>query len=689
MRTRHVSCRHTLWRSRWPARPWPPTIWGTWDLCWPHLCLRRPTQRALSPRWTRRTWLKTAANLRSMVATTMTLQRRRRRITTSWLWHPNVWPWTCPSRSPSLCMPKPSCACCSSGLTCWARTRTTDTGSHYTWTLIAITCTWAGKSSWLPPVGAQMRLLWAPLWVVPQRGLWCAWGWFHWHHDTPGSSQLVPSVTMLWGPSAVWWKARIVRSRQSGAVMAWWLSVVRPTTAGMLRVVTSCPAKVSRRTPIATFWLMRPIAMSWPWGAREVAWIVASGRALADTYTRTDKSGPPCPTSTLKGMWWMTVSTQSPCTCERCSQPTRLPACLLTRWPPPLSTTMALPVAANMRCTTRDCSGLSHATLRLFQQRQVHTDQAAGGPVFSHHDADACSHSALSQPHAAGFWGAGPAGPLPRGAAVWGEALHQAVDHGARSSSTTCRRPMPACWAPGPIPMTRPSSIWSRTSLTKTPATGPSAWMPFTSSCSRTPGTCPRSPTWISRCNQVAMVSWNFLPQCHDPEGPQLHGDWLQPGNAREISPAQHPVPRRGLTLRHSPPNPEQEEGEHKDCLGMAGGVIGHPALAMAAGHCAAGVRHQCPVQCRHCHQWWPQQQWQWGGGNSTAAARKHHHRCAVCRHADAICILAKAQPKVIKQLYTNQVLLPAPSGASGWPQYQGCLTALPSAALVCRSWLW
>ena len=188
VRTRHVSCRHTLWRARWPARPWPPTIWGTWDLCWTHLCLRRPTQCAPSQRWTRRTWLRTAASLRSMVAMMTTLLKRRRRITTSWLCHPNVWPRTCPSRSPSLCMPKPSCACCSSGLTCWASTRTTDAGNHYIWTLIGITWAWAGTvfmtaSGWstnAPSVSTFMS-------GSPARPVMCTGpsSWTSWHTWVP------------------------------------------------------------------------------------------------------------------------------------------------------------------------------------------------------------------------------------------------------------------------------------------------------------------------------------------------------------------------------------------------------------------------------------------------------------------------------------------------------------------------
>ena len=55
-----------------------------------------------------------------------------------------VWAWICPSRSPFLCTPMPSCACCNSGMTSWTSTQTTDAGSHCTWTLIVTTWTWVG-----------------------------------------------------------------------------------------------------------------------------------------------------------------------------------------------------------------------------------------------------------------------------------------------------------------------------------------------------------------------------------------------------------------------------------------------------------------------------------------------------------------------------------------------------------------
>ena len=114
------------------------------------------------------------------------------------------------------------------------------------------------------------------------------------------------------------------------------------------------------------------------------------------------------------------------------------------------------------------------------------------------------------------------------------------------SSWTTCRRPTPVWWVTGShtssIYMTSPSFIWDRTSLTRTPATGPSASMPITSSCSRTPGTCPRSPTWTSKCTLAAMASWQLPSRTPQSCVPPATWSWLQPDNAWEISPAQHPT---------------------------------------------------------------------------------------------------------------------------------------------------
>ena len=101
----------------------------------------------------------------------------------------------------------------------------------------------------------------------------------------------------------------------------------------------------------------------------------------------------------------------------------------------------------------------------------------------------------------------------------------------------TCKRPTPAWWVlgscTGPIIMTRPSFIWSRMFLTKTPATGPSAWLLLTSSCSRTPGTCPRSPTWTSKYTLAVMACWQPPITRPHPPGPTATW-WL-------TSTSQHP----------------------------------------------------------------------------------------------------------------------------------------------------
>ena len=121
-------------------------------------------------------------------------------------------------------------------------------------------------------------------------------------------------------------------------------------------------------------------------------------------------------------------------------------------------------------------------------------------------------------------------------------------------------------------------------------------------------------------------------------------------------------------------PSPEQEGGPPTwdiRTIPGGGGFICCHALAMAAGHCAAGFCHQLPA----CRRWHRQQQRRWQGRRdrtmtATTVARKHLCRCArahplgmnpcnLRRHVDAICILAKAQPtipakaqpKVVKQL--------------------------------------
>ena len=70
-------------------------------------------------------------------------------------------------------------------------------------------------------------------------------------------------------------------------------------------------------------------------------------------------------------------------------------------------------------------------------------------------------------------------------------------------------------------------------------------------------------------------------------------------------------------------PSPEQEGGPptwEKGPSRGGGGFICCHALAMAAGHCAAGFCHQLPA----CRRWYRQQQQQWQG-------RRDNHDCHCC----------------------------------------------------------
>ena len=93
----------------------------------------------------------------------------------------------------------------------------------------------------------------------------------------------------------------------------------------------------------------------------------------------------------------------------------------------------------------------------------------------------------------------------------------------------------------------------------------------------------------------------------------------------------------------------------------MTSGFIRLDALAMAAGNCAAGVSHRRPARRRRRRPL-PRQQQQQRGQQSTATAATAWQRrvhpsppgvipCNLRRLADTICILAKAQPRVVKQL--------------------------------------
>ena len=133
-------------------------------------------------------------------------------------------------------------------------------------------------------------------------------------------------------------------------------------------------------------------------------------------------------------------------------------------------------------------------------------------------------------------------------------------------------------------------------------------------------------------------------------------------------------------------------EGEHKDHPSTAGGVIDHHTLAVAAGLCAAEVPHQRLVRHRRC-QWRPQQQRWWGCRDSTAVARKRHHcharprtpgviPCNLCRHVNAICIIAKAQPRVIKLALTRTWSTPSRSAPP--TSSKGTWSCSPLRSSVC-----
>ena len=89
--------------------------------------------------------------------------------------------------------------------------------------------------------------------------------------------------------------------------------------------------------------------------SRAVVSTAASGSDPVGKCIPIGRRGLPCLMCTLKGVWQTTASTQSRCTCEphTACLPACLPAYLPTIWSPP-----ALPMLANMRRTTCNCSCL-------------------------------------------------------------------------------------------------------------------------------------------------------------------------------------------------------------------------------------------------------------------------------------------------------------------------------------------
>ena len=239
------------------------------------------------------------------------------------------------------------------------------------------------------------------------------------------------------------------------------------------------------------------------------------------------------------------------------------------------------------------------------------------------------------------------------------------------SSWTTCSRPTPVWWVTdshtNSIYMSSPSFIWDRTSLTRTQATGPSASMPIMSSGSRTPWTCPRCPTWTSK---AAMASWQLPFRTQQSCAPPATWSWLQPNNAWEISPAQHPISwwrlswgtclqARLLGLRrwggqsrqrqqkgplYSPPC--SHHGNSNLCSRSPPAQLLPSAIAPMMAHSSSSSASPTITAPRIIAV-----AWQLHRNNHSKAMMPGLTSCCEHRHADAICILNKAQPKVGKQL--------------------------------------
>ena len=178
---------------------------------------------------------------------------------------------------------------------------------------------------------------------------------------------------------------------------------------------------------------------------------------------------------------------------------------------------------------------------------------------------DTCLYPILLQPHAVGLQGADPPGPLP--VELWDGENHftkeLAIEPGTLVIMDDMQATKPVWWAPAsctsPITMTRPSFIWSRTSSTRTPTTGPSASTPLTSSCSRTPVKCPRSPTWTIKC--TPMASWQLPPGM---PGPRTPTDTWRSTSTKNFAPTAPCFPKRTLPRQSPtdlPPRPEEAWG--------------------------------------------------------------------------------------------------------------------------------
>ena len=166
--------------------------------------------------------------------------------------------------------------------------------------------------------------------------------------------------------------------------MAWWLFVVRPTTAGTLRAVTSCPARACRRLPIA---------------------MGRSSRGINHSI----RTGPGGYLYTYRQEW----AAPSYVYLKRCkaddggvTAPVSNAACLLAYLPVSQPTTdMATFITSGNASTCKEDEThdlwLQWPFCMLLLGCFGSTDHLAGGAVFVQHDVYAHLHPALVQPHVA------------------------------------------------------------------------------------------------------------------------------------------------------------------------------------------------------------------------------------------------------------------------------------------------
>ena len=235
-----------------------------------------------------------------------------------------------------------------------------------------------------------------------------------------------------------------------------------------LRGGTSSPARAFRRALTLTGSSTRHIVTSWPCDGWVAGSTMASGPTRvgwAHVHLPT-KEG--CPVlSTLKGACWTTVSIWSCC-------PREHHTCLCSQRPLPL-----LPPPLSMRPTTCSCSGPSACWWPAVREaagpcwppgwwRTPHTSWRSHPPV-------SCSPRATCSQTT----GTLPARPHARAAAEQGAALHwgTSTEPGFLIKVDNIQPLMPTWWAPdssiSPATMRHPSFAWSRTSSTRTTATGP------------------------------------------------------------------------------------------------------------------------------------------------------------------------------------------------------------------------